>query len=98
MFQLFVGHLYSRIAFAHFLSELACSVFIPIARQAACGLVNKPKEEKIIDIDAADADNELAAVEYIEDMYKFFKLVEVILQIFPYIYNLQLYFLGGCFL
>ncbi|KAF3442168.1 hypothetical protein FNV43_RR16084 [Rhamnella rubrinervis] len=44
--------------------------------KAACGVVNKPKEEKIIDIDAADADNELAGVEYIEDMYKFFKLVE----------------------
>lgn len=64
-----------------FFSELSCFVFIFIwlAWQAACGLVNKPKEVKIIDIDAADADNELAAVEYIEDMYKFFKLVEVIL-------------------
>ncbi|KAL5546725.1 hypothetical protein UlMin_006412 [Ulmus minor] len=43
--------------------------------KAACGIANKPKA-KIIDIDAADADNELAAVEYIEDMYKFYKLVE----------------------
>ncbi|KAF4352169.1 hypothetical protein F8388_004473 [Cannabis sativa] len=31
---------------------------------------------QIVDIDAADVDNELAAVEYIEDMYKFYKLVE----------------------
>lgn len=30
-----------------------------------------------MDIDAADANNELAAVEYVEDMYKFYKLVEV---------------------
>ncbi|KAK7287034.1 hypothetical protein RIF29_00007 [Crotalaria pallida] len=42
---------------------------------AAAGLTKKPKEQ-IIDIDAADVVNELAAVEYIEDMYKFFKLVE----------------------
>jgi len=44
--------------------------------QAACGITNKPKET-IIDIDASDVDNELAAVEYIEDIYKFYKLVEV---------------------
>jgi len=44
--------------------------------QAACGITNKPKEQ-IIDIDASDVDNELAAVEYIDDIYKFYKLVEV---------------------
>jgi len=44
--------------------------------QAACGITNKPKEN-IIDIDASDVDNELAAVEYIDDIYKFYKLVEV---------------------
>ncbi|CAL0332824.1 unnamed protein product [Lupinus luteus] len=43
--------------------------------KAACGLTNKPKE-KIIDIDAGDSGNELAAVEYIEDIYKFYKLAE----------------------
>ncbi|XP_054802602.1 G2/mitotic-specific cyclin S13-7-like [Prosopis cineraria] len=43
--------------------------------KAACGVTNKPKEQ-IAHIDAADADNELAAVEYIEDIYKFYKLVE----------------------
>ncbi|KAG6619649.1 hypothetical protein I3842_Q092100 [Carya illinoinensis] len=42
---------------------------------AACGLTKKPKE-KIVDIDAADAGNELAALEYVEDIYKFYKLVE----------------------
>lgn len=39
-------------------------------------MTKKPKE-KIVDIDAADAGNELAALEYVEDIYKFYKLVEV---------------------
>ncbi|CAL0310292.1 unnamed protein product [Lupinus luteus] len=43
--------------------------------KAACGLTEKPKDQ-IIDIDAGDSRNELAAVEYIEDMYKFYKLAE----------------------
>uniref|UniRef100_A0A0R0KI65 B-like cyclin n=1 Tax=Glycine max TaxID=3847 RepID=A0A0R0KI65_SOYBN len=36
---------------------------------------SKPKDQ-ILDIDASDVDNELAAVEYIDDIYKFYKLVE----------------------
>lgn len=51
-------------------------IFFSFSSQAACGIANKPKPQ-IVDIDAADATNELAAVEYIEDMYKFYKLVEV---------------------
>nr|QYW07115.1 cyclin B1-1 [Dimocarpus longan] len=43
--------------------------------KAACGLANKPKE-KIVDIDADDANNDLCGVEYVEDIYKFYKLVE----------------------
>ncbi|CAN4100711.1 unnamed protein product [Withania somnifera] len=43
--------------------------------KAACGLSNKPGIQ-IVDIDAADVDNELAAVEYVEDIYKFYKLTE----------------------
>ncbi|MED6160887.1 G2/mitotic-specific cyclin S13-6 [Stylosanthes scabra] len=43
--------------------------------KAACGITKKPKEQ-IIDIDAADLENHLAAVEYIEDIYKFYKEVE----------------------
>ncbi|CAJ1916091.1 unnamed protein product [Sphenostylis stenocarpa] len=43
--------------------------------KAACGITNKPKVN-IIDIDASDVDNELAAVEYIDEIYKFYKLVE----------------------
>ncbi|KAA8517350.1 hypothetical protein F0562_017644 [Nyssa sinensis] len=43
--------------------------------KAACGLSDKPKEQ-IVDIDAADVNNELAVVEYVEDIYKFYKEVE----------------------
>ncbi|XP_021297377.1 G2/mitotic-specific cyclin S13-7-like isoform X2 [Herrania umbratica] len=43
--------------------------------KAACGISNRPKEE-IVDIDAADANNDLAGVEYVEDIYKFYKSVE----------------------
>ncbi|XP_048137660.1 G2/mitotic-specific cyclin S13-7-like isoform X1 [Rhodamnia argentea] len=43
--------------------------------KAACGLTNKPKEQ-IVDIDAGDANNELAEVEYIEDIYSFYKEAE----------------------
>ncbi|KAM3324300.1 G2/mitotic-specific cyclin S13-7-like [Capsicum chacoense] len=44
--------------------------------KAACGLANKPKNEVVDDIDAVDADNHLAAVEYVEDVYNFYKLTE----------------------
>ncbi|KAL9425107.1 hypothetical protein AB3S75_032107 [Citrus x aurantiifolia] len=43
--------------------------------KAACGLAQKPKEQ-IVDIDAKDANNDLAGIEYVEDIYKFYKLVE----------------------
>ncbi|KAK9673561.1 hypothetical protein RND81_12G175300 [Saponaria officinalis] len=41
----------------------------------ACGLGSKPKDE-VMNIDAVDANNELAVVEYVEDIYKFYKVVE----------------------
>ncbi|KAK6151349.1 hypothetical protein DH2020_013984 [Rehmannia glutinosa] len=44
--------------------------------KAACGLSNKPKASQIVDIDAADVNNDLAVVEYVEEMYKFYKSVE----------------------
>ncbi|CAL5425831.1 unnamed protein product [Camellia sinensis] len=45
--------------------------------KAACDLTDKPKpKEQIVDIDATDIDNELAVVEYVEDIYKFYKQVE----------------------
>ncbi|KAK6164004.1 hypothetical protein DH2020_000868 [Rehmannia glutinosa] len=43
--------------------------------KVACGITKKPKD-LIVDIDAADVDDELAAVEYIEDIYNFNKLTE----------------------
>ena len=55
-----------------FFTRSYCDVIL----QAACDITNKPREQ-IIDIDASDSDNELAAVEYIDDIYKFYKLVEV---------------------
>ncbi|CAL1385918.1 unnamed protein product [Linum trigynum] len=39
-------------------------------------LACKPKEKEVFNIDAPDAGNHLAAVEYVEDIYKFYKLVE----------------------
>ncbi|KAI8553772.1 hypothetical protein RHMOL_Rhmol05G0042200 [Rhododendron molle] len=43
--------------------------------KAACGLTIKPKNP-IAEIDLGDVDNELAVVEYVEDMYKFYKQAE----------------------
>ncbi|KAM3336769.1 hypothetical protein P3S68_032469 [Capsicum galapagoense] len=42
---------------------------------AACGLSKKSKEQ-IVDIDAADLNYELAVLEYVEDIYSFYKLAE----------------------
>lgn len=41
--------------------------------KAACDV---PKESDIVDIDGADVGNPLAVVEYVEEMYKFYKLSE----------------------
>ncbi|KAG8367803.1 hypothetical protein BUALT_Bualt16G0110700 [Buddleja alternifolia] len=43
--------------------------------QAAYGLSKKPKDT-IVDIDAADINNDLAVVEYVEEIYKFYKSIE----------------------
>lgn len=43
--------------------------------KAACGLANKP-EDCLVDIDEADANDELAMVEYIDDIYQYYKLTE----------------------
>ncbi|KAJ9146619.1 hypothetical protein P3X46_028858 [Hevea brasiliensis] len=43
--------------------------------KAACGLAKKP-EQSLVNIDATDLENELAAVEYVDDIYKFYKLTE----------------------
>ncbi|KAJ4724188.1 Cyclin [Melia azedarach] len=41
----------------------------------ACGITKKPKD-LMVNIDAADVNDELAVVEYVDDMYKFYKLTE----------------------
>ncbi|KAF8403706.1 hypothetical protein HHK36_011810 [Tetracentron sinense] len=43
--------------------------------QAACGLTGIPKDP-VVDIDAADVEDQLAVVEYVDDMYQFYKLAE----------------------
>lgn len=43
--------------------------------QAACGLLDRPRDQ-VKDIDAADAENEYAVVEYVEEIYKFYRIVE----------------------
>ncbi|KAL3357747.1 hypothetical protein AABB24_018115 [Solanum stoloniferum] len=52
--------------------------------KAACGLSKKPKEQ-IVDIDAADVNNELAVLEYVEDIYNFYKLAESETRVHDYI-------------
>lgn len=44
--------------------------------KAACGLSHKVKNQ-IVDIDATDVNNELAVLEYVEDIYTFYKIAEV---------------------
>ncbi|XP_042493074.1 G2/mitotic-specific cyclin S13-7-like [Macadamia integrifolia] len=41
----------------------------------ACGLINK-SSDPIVNIDIEDVDNHLAMVDYVEDLYKFYKLEE----------------------
>nr|CAB3476936.1 unnamed protein product [Digitaria exilis] len=47
-----------------------------IARRDSDGLISIPKKVKAYDIDAPDAHNELAVVEYVEDIYRFYKSAE----------------------
>uniref|UniRef100_A0A2N9H954 B-like cyclin n=1 Tax=Fagus sylvatica TaxID=28930 RepID=A0A2N9H954_FAGSY len=51
------------------------SILTARSKQAACGVTVNPKQQ-IVNIDAADLNNELAVVEYIDDMYEFYKLAE----------------------
>lgn len=44
--------------------------------QAACGIADKPRQV-IEDIDKLDVNDELAVVEYIEDIYTFYKIAQV---------------------
>ncbi|TYI58542.1 hypothetical protein E1A91_D11G366400v1 [Gossypium mustelinum] len=45
------------------------------SKAAAHGISNKPKED-IVDIDGAETDNHLAGVEYVDEIYKFYKSAE----------------------
>ncbi|KAG8479705.1 hypothetical protein CXB51_029240 [Gossypium anomalum] len=45
------------------------------SKAAAHGIAKKPKED-IVDIDGADTDNHLAGVEYVDEIYKFYKSAE----------------------
>lgn len=47
--------------------------------------MSSKRKEKIIDIDAEDVGNDLAVVEYVEEIYKFYKSVEVHMCIYIYI-------------
>ncbi|XP_021772223.1 G2/mitotic-specific cyclin S13-7-like [Chenopodium quinoa] len=51
--------------------------------KAACGLATRPREQ-VVNIDAADADNELAVVEYVEEIYKFYRTTEDEYRVFDY--------------
>ncbi|GMH08108.1 hypothetical protein Nepgr_009948 [Nepenthes gracilis] len=44
--------------------------------KVACDVSDHKQKDPIIDIDAGDVDNELAVVEYVEDIYQFYKSVE----------------------
>ncbi|KAI3853966.1 hypothetical protein MKW92_012050 [Papaver armeniacum] len=59
------------------------SVLDARSKAAQGGIADKPKES-IIDIDGPDADNHLAAVEYVDDLYKFYKLTESSSQVHDY--------------
>ncbi|TQD82024.1 hypothetical protein C1H46_032423 [Malus baccata] len=51
------------------------SILTARSKAMAFGVNIKPKE-KIVEIDSADVNDELAVVEYIDDLYKFYKLTE----------------------
>lgn len=56
--------------------ERAFTSILSARSKVACGLINKPQNEIIANIDASDVDDELAAVEYVDDIYKYYKLTE----------------------
>ncbi|XP_010251837.1 PREDICTED: G2/mitotic-specific cyclin S13-7 isoform X2 [Nelumbo nucifera] len=54
--------------------------------KAACGIADKPKEPSF-DIDSADTNNHLAVVDYVEDIYKFYKLEENASRVHDYMHS-----------
>lgn len=59
----------------HYLTLSKFKSFFAFFVQVACGITTRPKDP-IINIDQSDINNELAEVEYVEDIYKFYKLTE----------------------
>ncbi|KAK9666521.1 hypothetical protein RND81_14G190600 [Saponaria officinalis] len=51
------------------------SSFLTARSKEACGLARKP-EELVMNIDEGSVQDELAVVEYVEDIYKFYRLAE----------------------
>lgn len=48
-----------------------------VSFKAACGLLTDKPKDLMIDIDAADTEDQLAVVDYVEDIYTFYKSAEV---------------------
>ncbi|KAI3995632.1 hypothetical protein MKX01_023377 [Papaver californicum] len=63
--------------------QTSTSVF-SASSKVTCGLADITKKGQIVDIDAGDVDNQLAAVGYVKDLYKFYKTAESSIQIHDY--------------
>ncbi|RZC71091.1 hypothetical protein C5167_034281 [Papaver somniferum] len=63
--------------------QISTSV-LSASSQVPSGLVDKTKKTQIVDIDAGDVDIQLAAVEYVKDLYHFYKMAESSIQIHDY--------------
>ncbi|PWA61612.1 hypothetical protein CTI12_AA371540 [Artemisia annua] len=57
------------------LSARSKNLIMNLLFQIACGITARPKDP-VVNIDASDINNELAEIEYVEDIYKFYKLSE----------------------
>ncbi|KAG8085984.1 hypothetical protein GUJ93_ZPchr0010g9540 [Zizania palustris] len=64
------AHKYSRKKVVNTLTSV-----LTARSKHACGLTERPKE-LVEDIDKLDGDNELAVVDYIEDLYKFYRTAQ----------------------
>ncbi|MDV3166592.1 MAG: hypothetical protein Q8807_02920 ['Waltheria sp.' little leaf phytoplasma] len=53
-------------------------------------MVENELKDQVADIDAADINNELAVVEYVDDLYKFYKSSEVCFVLILYLFFLYL--------
>ncbi|WOL17119.1 G2/mitotic-specific cyclin S13-7-like isoform X1 [Canna indica] len=64
--------------------ETSTLTFILTSRSKdACGLTDKPVELVSV-IDKADTENQLAVVDYVEDIYKFYKSAEISVRLYGY--------------